>query len=415
MLLCITGLFLVVPHASAQGPSASIDNITPSTQPWTVGVEGGIKVAIRYSNLDHTVLYVVVTHEAALLGSVDSQPLSGSGRYVFPTIHVTPTAPGDWNLQFSLSSRDAILDTGSATIRVVAAAAGPTSTDWTVDAISLIPADPRVGDQVRFSARVFALSSDHPFPQQVGVDIYADGRLIEGAAILVSRGDQGATVSSSVRWVATSGSHTVAFVADPQNAYNDHNRNNNRSELSFSVSGNPPPAGFDFSITVRPETQTLRPEGSVVYDVYVDLTVGATNVVSLSLSGLPQDATYAFDPSNGRPHFQAKLTVYVPQYTAAGAPMPSGIYTLTITGEAAGLVRSGTTSLVVQGAGIATTQLQPTSMQATLTSAATTQATQTDQGLAEAVRRGGIFLLLLIVVAVALVAYYLGKRRKPTT
>lgn len=162
-------------------------------------------------------------------------------------------------------------------------------------------------------------------------------------------------------------------------------------------------AGFDFSITVRPETQTLRPEGSVVYDVYVDLTAGTTNIVSLSLSGLPQDATYAFDPPNGRPHFQAKLTVYVPQYTAAGAPMPSGIYTLTITGEAAGLVRSGTTRLVVQGAGIATTQLQQT------------QATQTDQGLAEAVRRGGIFLILLIVAAVVLVAYYLGKRRKPTT
>jgi hypothetical protein len=162
-------------------------------------------------------------------------------------------------------------------------------------------------------------------------------------------------------------------------------------------------AGFDFSITVRPETQTLRPEGSVVYDVYVDLTAGTTNIVSLSLSGLPQDATYAFDPPNGRPNFQAKLTVYVPQYTAAGAPTPSGIYALTITGEASGLVRSGTTRLVVQGAGIATTQLQQT------------QATQTDQGLAEAVRRGGIFLILLIVAAVVLVAYYLGKRRKPTT
>jgi hypothetical protein len=193
--------------------------------------------------------------------------------------------------------------------------------------------------------------------------------------------------------------------------------------LTVVAGGQPPPSGFDFSITAKPDIQSLRPESSVVYDVYVDLTAGTSETVSLTLSGLPEDATYAFDPPTGLPYFPSTLTVYVPQYTAAGALMPSGTYTLTVAVEGAGLVRTATTTLVVQAAEVTTTQMAETSTQATLTSGptsvATTQAatetTGSKGGLGEGLGGGGIFLGLLIVAIVALAAYYIGKRRKQTS
>lgn len=170
-----------------------------------------------------------------------------------------------------------------------------------------------------------------------------------------------------------------------------------------------PPAGFGFSITVRPESQSLTPEGSVVYDVYVDLEAGTSDTVSLTVSGLPEDATFALDPPTENPYFQSRLTIYIPEFTAAGAPMPAGTYTLEVTGESGGLVRTATTTLVVE-AGVT---IQQTTMQATVTSkptsVATTQtATQTARGLAGA----AIFLPLLIVVIVAGAAYYVSRQRK---
>jgi len=185
--------------------------------------------------------------------------------------------------------------------------------------------------------------------------------------------------------------------------------------LTVVAGGQPPPPGFDFSITVKPGSQYLTPEGSVTYDVYADLEAGTSETVSLTLSGLPEDATYAFDPPTGLPYFPSTLTVYVPQYTAAGAPMPAGTYTLTVTAEGAGLVHTATTTLVVQAAEVTTTQMAETSTQTTLTSVATTQAaTQTTakRSLGEALRGGGIFLLLLAVAVVALGIYYTSKRRK---
>jgi len=177
-----------------------------------------------------------------------------------------------------------------------------------------------------------------------------------------------------------------------------------------------PPAGFDFSITVRPESQSLRPEASAVYDVYVDLQAGTSMPLTLSVSGLPEDATYAFDPPTGVPYFQSRLTIYVPEYTAAGALMPGGTYALTVTAEGAGLVRTATTTLVVEVTEVTTTQLAQTSMQATLTSGPTyvaaTEATGAKRGLGEALGGAGIILGLLIVVVVAVCVYYIGKRRK---
>ena len=182
--------------------------------------------------------------------------------------------------------------------------------------------------------------------------------------------------------------------------------------LTVVASGQPPPSGFDFSITVKPDSQSLNPEESMVYDVYVDLTAGTSDTVSLTLTGLPEDATYAFDPPTGLPYFPSKLTVYVPGYTAAGAPMAAGTYTLTVTAEAAGLVRTATTTLVIRASEVTTTQTAQTGTQATLTS---TQTTGTKGPLGEALGGGGILLGLLVVVIVGAAVYYVGKRHKAKT
>jgi len=232
------------------------------------------------------------------------------------------------------------------------------------------------------------------------------------------------TVTAGTIWTAVVGSHTVAFEVDPADGavYDDPGRGNNRGELSFVVTQltQPPPVGFDFSVTVRPEQQSLTPEGAVTYDVYVDLEAGTSETVSLTVSGLPEDATYAFDPPTSPPYFQSTLTVYVPEYTAAGALMPAGTYTLTVTGDGGGLTRTATATLVVESAEAVTTELPQTTTQVGVTSGPTsvattqavTQTTEAGQGLRETLGEGRIVLVLLVVVIVAVAAYYFGKRRK---
>jgi hypothetical protein len=295
----------------------------------------------------------------------------------------------------------------------------PIATDWAVGELWMLPSNPKPGDQVSFSAKISALSSDNAFPQEVRVEVRLDHRQVAADTVTVPGEGLAVTVSAGTRWAAVAGSHTVSFSVDPADGteYDDPDRGNNIGELSFTVSQTiQPPSGFDFSITVTPESQSLTPEGSVVYDVYVDLTAGTSETVSLALSGLPEDATYAFDPPTSLPYFPSKLTVYVPQYTAAGAPMPAGAYTLTVTAEGAGLVRTGTATLVVKTVVTTTTQQVQVTTQAPPTSVATTQAAMqtavTKGSLGETLGGGGIFLLLIIIVIVAGAAYYVSRQRK---
>lgn len=292
---------------------------------------------------------------------------------------------------------------------------GGLSTDWSVGAIWLSPSDPQPGGEVRFQAEISALTSDRGFPQRVGIAVYLDGQLIGGGPILIPQQGVAVTVSTTTPWTAISGSHTVSFLADPRSLYDDPNTGNNRGEFSFTIGeAAQPPSSFDFSITVRPESQSLRREGSIIYDVYVDLEAGTTKPVTLTLSGLPEDSTYAFDPPIGEPYYQSKLTIYVPEYTAAGAPMPAGSYTLMVTAEAGGLTRTTTATLIIAATGESVTSTQPP-MTATPT-VSFVQTAEPGVNLGEALRkRARMFLglIILVIVAIAAAAYYIGKARNP--
>jgi hypothetical protein len=323
----------------------------------------------------------------------------------------TQTPPGTYTINVAGVS-GSVQRTGTFTLAIV----GPGAFDFSVtaspDSVSLRPGE---SASSALSTRLVTgpaqeVSFMYTVPQVVGV----------GASISPAKGTPPFT--STVRISTTAQTPPGTYVINMA-AVGGGVEKRMSITLTVVAGGEPPPSGFDFSITVKPDSQSLRPEGSVVYDVYVDLEAGTSEIVSLTLSGLPEDATYAFDPPTGLPYFPSTLTVYVPQYTAAGAPMPAGTYTLTVAVEGDGLVRTATTMLVVQAAEVTTTQMAETSTQATLTSGptfvATTQAatetTGSKGGLGERLGGGGIFLGLLIVAIAALAAYYIGKRRKQTS
>ncbi len=116
----------------------------------------------------------------------------------------------------------------------------------------------------------------------------------------------------------------------------------------FQVNATVSPASPAYACTSLPSPCIyVLDTGSNTYQVAVALIPGSSTVglpaVSLTLTGLPSGATYAFAPDTGTPTFESNLTI-----TTAGS-LP-GNYTLTITGTDArpeGGSRSSTASLVV--------------------------------------------------------------------
>ena len=94
------------------------------------------------------------------------------------------------------------------------------------------------GDQVSFSAKISALSSDKAFPQEVRVEVRLDHRQVAADTVTVPREGLAVTVSAGTRWAAVAGTHTVRFSVDPADGTgnDDPDRGNNIGELSFTVS-----------------------------------------------------------------------------------------------------------------------------------------------------------------------------------
>ncbi|MEM3022716.1 MAG: zinc ribbon domain-containing protein [Candidatus Bathyarchaeia archaeon] len=107
----------------------------------------------------------------------------------------------------------------------------------------------------------------------------------------------------------------------------------------------PPPPEFDFSISAEPASGSLRAGGAAEFKVAISLVSGMAQPVSLGLEGLPDGASYAFDPASGTPAFASLLTIST---VASVAP---GTYALSITGEGGGLTRSASISLSIEAAG----------------------------------------------------------------
>lgn len=98
---------------------------------------------------------------------------------------------------------------------------------------------------------------------------------------------------------------------------------------------------FDFGIYASPSKRTIAQGESTTYDITVSLTSGKSQEVSLSISGLPKDASASFNPSSGYPPFTSKLTVKTKSST------PTGTYKLKIKGTGGGKEHSTEVSLEV--------------------------------------------------------------------
>jgi uncharacterized membrane protein len=95
----------------------------------------------------------------------------------------------------------------------------------------------------------------------------------------------------------------------------------------------------DFTLSASPSSQMVTAGGSTTYSVTISPTNGFTGQVTLSVSGLPSDASGSFTPNPAT--VSATLSVATSPSTAAGT------YTLTITGVSGSLTRTTTVTLVV--------------------------------------------------------------------
>ena len=114
------------------------------------------------------------------------------------------------------------------------------------------------------------------------------------------------------------------------------------ASVTFTVTPLPPD---EFSISASPLARTVTQGASATYTVSTQVTSGNAQSVSLSVSGLPVDATGTFSPTTVTAGGSAVLTVTTTGTTAVAT------YALTITGTgAAGPTHSTTVSLDVQPA-----------------------------------------------------------------
>jgi len=110
-----------------------------------------------------------------------------------------------------------------------------------------------------------------------------------------------------------------------------------RSDVAALMTGTQPQP--DFSLSVSPASRTVKRGKSTTYTVAVNRTGGFAASVSLGVSGLPPGATGSFstNPTTG----SSTLSVRTSSST------PTGTFALTVTGTAAGVTRSTSTSLQV--------------------------------------------------------------------
>ncbi len=101
----------------------------------------------------------------------------------------------------------------------------------------------------------------------------------------------------------------------------------------------------DFALSVSPTLQTTTPGAVAKYNYTMTSGAGFVGTVGLSVSGLPTGATASFSPTSIANAGSSTMTV------TTGASTPTGVYTLTVTGNTGVFSHSIDATLVVQAAG----------------------------------------------------------------
>lgn len=115
-----------------------------------------------------------------------------------------------------------------------------------------------------------------------------------------------------------------------------------RATVTLSVSG----AGNvgRFSIVANPQWLLIRQRARGSYSVMVTSSAGSASPVSLSVSGLPQEATATFSPNPITPSQRGTSSTLT-----INAGNSSGAHTLTITGTGGGQTTSTRVGLLIWG------------------------------------------------------------------
>lgn len=103
----------------------------------------------------------------------------------------------------------------------------------------------------------------------------------------------------------------------------------------------PPPPSPDFSVAVTPSTRSVTQGNATSYGVTVTATNGFAGTVDLSVTGVPANATAAFDPASIAAAGASTLNV------ATAADTPTGTSTLTIRATSGALTRTATVTVTV--------------------------------------------------------------------
>jgi hypothetical protein len=140
--------------------------------------------------------------------------------------------------------------------------------------------------------------------------------------------------------VGSNGGCVPAYLCTGTTGYDGPTGVGTPNGLAGFTAGPPAP---DFSLAVSPSSQTVAQGGATGYTVTLSPQNGFSDVVALSVSGLPAGATGGFSPAFvSAASTTSTLTVTAPAGTAAGT------YSVTISGTNGTLTRTATASLTVQ-------------------------------------------------------------------
>jgi hypothetical protein len=209
--------------------------------------------------------------------------------------------------------------------------------DLAVLNVTTTPTRPRAGDVMVFGASIGIVAIVDIFSDRywISVRCLLDGKLWSEEKTVFS-GTMIVNVYSHEAWRATPGTHTVTWETEPYQQYDDTNGGNNVGEYAFVVGEHAD--AFDFSLLASPNLVVERADRPSSYRVIVNMTGEASEQVGLSVTDVPQGATYSFSRPSGFSSYSSTLDVICNS-------TPVGIYYITLT--ASGQMRSHSVQLLL--------------------------------------------------------------------
>jgi Domain of unknown function (DUF1929)/Glyoxal oxidase N-terminus len=152
----------------------------------------------------------------------------------------------------------------------------------------------------------------------------------------------GATASFSPTTVVGSGSSTLSITTSSTTATGTYPLTITATSGSLTHSVRATLVVADFTVSVTPTSQTVRRGSSTQYAVTVTALGPFTGTVNFSVTGLPQRTSSSFNPTSVAGSGTSTLII------SAKRNVPTGSYTLSITGTSGNVKHSATSTLVVQ-------------------------------------------------------------------